>query len=338
MEKNNWYRTDLLDETEEFINHRTKEQREKLHDASGIKVLEEDRQRVKITRVDVNSNGAEEIGKKQGTYYTLTIPTLTTDDEDGFKQLGKVLAEELTTLHPYIKGNTDNKVLIIGLGNKTITPDAVGPLTIDELQNSVKPIQERCIIYAPGVTGQTGYETSSFIKALAEQIKPALVIVIDALATRASNRLCKTIQMTDTGIHPGSGVGNMRLEISKETIGCPVTAIGLPTVVDGPVLIADAVDTLFKSIAAKIHEKNSPSSALSVTPWRPSDTSNMSLDVLKPIFGEWSTWPKEERLQLFEESLVGHDRLFVTPKNIDEWVHNYAYLISDTLTEWIEST
>lgn len=77
---------------------------------------------------------------------------------------------------------------------------------------------------------------------------------------------------------------------------------------------------------------------MSVTPWRPSDTSKVDLEVIKPIFGEWSTWPKEERLQLFEESLVGHDRLFVTPKNIDEWVHNYAYLISDTLTEWIEST
>ncbi|ETT82371.1 GPR endopeptidase [Viridibacillus sp. FSL R5-0477] len=338
MENNKWYRTDLVDETEEFINHKTAEERETLRESTGIKVLEEERGRVKITRVDVDSSGAEEIGKKEGTYFTFTVPTLTPDDEEGFKQLGEVLAEELTTLHPFIKDNKDGKVLIIGLGNKTITPDAVGPLAIDELQNSATSIQERCIIYAPGVTGQTGYETSSFIKALAEQIKPELVIVVDALATRASNRLCKTIQMTDTGIHPGSGVGNMRKEISKETIGCPVTAIGLPTVVDGPVLIADAVDTLFQSIAAKIQEKNSPSSALSVTPWRPSDTSKVDLEVIKPIFGEWSTWPKEERLQLFEESLVGHDRLFVTPKNIDEWVHNYAYLISDTLTEWIEST
>ncbi|RKJ15394.1 GPR endopeptidase, partial [Butyricicoccus sp. 1XD8-22] len=116
----------------------------------------------------------------------------------------------------------DSKVLVIGLGNKTITPDAVGPFAIDAIQSqhSDNP-NDHFIMYAPGVTGQTGFETSDFIHALVEKINPALVLVIDALATRGSSRLCKTIQITNTGIHPGSGVGNQRTEVSKEVFGVP---------------------------------------------------------------------------------------------------------------------
>ena len=117
-------------------------------------------------------------------------------------------------------------------------------------------------VYAPGVTIQTGLETADFVKAVAAEIKPDLLIVIDALAARDSSRLCRTIQLTNTGIHPGSGVGNSRKEVSEETMGMPVIAIGIPTVVDGPVLIADAINTMFGYIASKISEKDNPSSRL----------------------------------------------------------------------------
>ena len=153
-------------------------------------------------------------------------------------------------------------------------------------------------VYAPGVTVQTGLETADFVKALVREIKPSLLIVVDALAARDSSRLCRTIQLTDTGIHPGSGVGNSRKELSKETLGLPVIAIGIPTVVDGPVLVADAIDRMFGFIASKIEEENSPSSRLSVTPWLHSADKDADRSKLKPIFGEWSEWTHEDRVKL----------------------------------------
>ena len=196
---------------------------------------------------------------------------------------------------------------------------------------------EQFIMYAPGVTGQSGFETKEFVGALVDKIKPGLVIVIDALATRSSERLCRTIQVTDTGIHPGSGVGNERAEISKESLGVPVTAIGIPTVVEATVLLADAIDAVFRSIAAKIAEKGAPSSKLSVTPWQPSSSTPIDYSVLKPIFGEWSTWTKGERVQLLQETFQNRERLIVTPKECDIWLMHYAMLVSNSLFRWIKA-
>ena len=162
-------------------------------------------------------------------------------------------------------------------------------------------------VYAPGVTIQTGLETADFVKAVAGEIKPDVLIVIDALAARNSSRLCRTIQLTNTGIHPGSGVGNSRKEISEDTLGLPVIAIGIPTVVDGPVLIADAIDTMFGYIASKINEKDNPSSRLSVTPWLHTENKDADRSNLLPIFGDWASWPHEDRIQLFEEVLTNHE-------------------------------
>ena len=195
---------------------------------------------------------------------------------------------------------------------------------------------EQFIMYAPGVTGQSGLETKEFVEALVNKAQPTLVIVIDALATRSSDRLCRTIQLTNTGIHPGSGVGNERAEISYESLGVPVTAIGIPTVVEATVLLADAIDNVFRSIAAKIQEKNAPSKKLSVTPWQPSASTPIDYQVLKPIFGEWSTWTKEDRIQLLEETFHNRERLIVTPKECDIWLTHYALLVSNSLFKWIK--
>lgn len=333
----NWSRTDLIDEADEVVQHQTKQQKEKLEESSGVQIDEFQENRVKITKVTVDKIGEEKIGKKEGTYITLSVPTLTIEDEHGFKQLEAAFMKYLNDIHKRVNLNKDSKILVIGLGNKTITPDAIGPFAIDSMQmEQLDNPNENLIMYAPGVTGQTGFETSEFVHALVEKIKPSLVLVIDALATRGSSRLCKTIQITNTGIHPGSGVGNQRTEISEQVLGVPVTAIGIPTVVDATVIIADAVETVFRSIAAKIQERDKPSRKLSVSSWTPDPDARIDLSVLKPIFGEWSTWSNNDRLQLFQEVLSSHpERLIVTPKEVDIWINKYSYLISKGLFEWV---
>jgi len=334
MQNLNWQRTDLIDESEEVVLHQTKEQKDTLEQSSGIQIEDRTAGRVKITDVLVDSEGEKQIGKKEGQYITLSVPTLTLDDHDGFEQLENELLVNFKKMHEAISWNKDDKILIIGLGNRTITPDAIGPYLIDHL-HSLDVIDEKFVMYAPGVTGQTGYETGEFVAAIAERLKPKLIIVVDALATRASNRLCKTIQLTNTGIHPGSGVGNQRKEISYEMLGIPVTAIGIPTVVDAPVLIADAVELMMRSIAARVAERSKPSSKLSLSSWQPDINKELDMSVVKPIFGEWATWSKEERQQLFEETFAGsHTQLMVTPKEADYWIDNYAKLVSTMLMKW----
>jgi len=331
-----WSRTDLIDENEQIVKTATKREKEKLEESSGITVEEWDEQRVKMSRVSVDAKGAEQIQKKEGLYITMSMPTLSVSDTEGLMQLEKILAKQLKEMHAPLKLTKDQPILIIGLGNKTITPDAVGPFAIDSMQQKYGDDMELpFIMYAPGVTGQTGLETAEFIEALVRKVNPQLVIVIDALATRASNRLCKTIQLTNTGIHPGSGVGNERAEIAEETLNVPVTAIGVPTVVEGTVLLADAIESLFRAIAGKIQEKQMPSNALSVLPWQPNEKAQINYELVRPIFGEWSTWAKEERLKLLEETFIGRERLIVTPKEVDIWITNYSLLISNALFNWV---
>lgn len=337
MSEIQWNRTDLIDETEEVVVHQTKQQKEKLQQSSGIEVEESREGRVLITKVTVDATGEQQIGKKKGQYVTLSMPTLGAEDEAGFKQLEKTFLKYLDEMHPNLKWEQGQKVLVIGLGNRTITPDAVGPYAIDLLHSGeLGETPEALIMYAPGVTGQTGYETSEFVAAIAERVRPNCIFVIDALATRASERLCKTIQLTNTGIHPGSGVGNVRQEISYEKLGIPVTAIGVPTVVDAPVIIADAVETMMQHIASRIEERDKPSSRLSVGAMPMYVTKHTDLSVLRPIFGEWSTWTKEDRRTLFEEVFQSHpERLIVTPKEVDVWIHDYAKLIARVMLKWV---
>ncbi|MFJ8512685.1 GPR endopeptidase [Lysinibacillus xylanilyticus] len=334
MQNFNWQRTDLIDESEEVVLHQTKEQKDKLKESSGIQIEDRNTGRVKITDVLVNAEGEKQIGKKKGKYITLSVPTLTLEDQDGFEQLEEELLVNFKNMHESMSWKEDDKILIIGLGNRTITPDAIGPYLIDHL-HSLDVIDEKFVMYAPGVTGQTGYETGEFVAALAERLKPKLIIVVDALATRASDRLCKTIQLTDTGIHPGSGVGNQRKEISYEMLGIPVTAIGVPTVVDAPVLIADAVEVMLRSIAARVAERSKPSSKLSLSSWQPDINKELDMSLVEPIFGEWATWSKEERQELFAETFAAsHKQLMVTPKEADYWVDKYAILVSSMLMKW----
>lgn len=342
MEKFDFYRTDLLVESEEMVRHQTESEKETLEESKGIIFNESTHGRIKLTEVIVNEIGEKRIGKKKGNYITLTVPTLTPNDNEEMAKLSELLIEKLDGIIADKQRIANGKILFIGLGNREVTPDAVGPLAMDRLREIVPEYFSEdggeVFVYAPGVTIQTGLETADFIKAVVSEVKPDLLIVIDALAARDSSRLCRTIQLTDTGIHPGSGVGNSRKEVSEETLGLPVIAIGIPTVVDGPVLIADAIDTMFGYIASKIDEENSPSSRLSVTPWLRSEDKDVDRSVLKPIFGDWAEWPHEERVQLFEEVLTNHElRTFVSPKEVDAWVALYAERLSASLSSWVRS-
>ena len=340
MEQRNLMRTDLIDEATEVVQHRTKKEKDTLHETPGIKMNEERRGRVHITHIETDASGAESIGKKAGTYITLNVPTLTAEDNEGFKELEQQFISSLQDIHQQVNLSPQSKVLVVGLGNRTITPDAIGPLAIDRFHEEMftLPIEfGHLVFYAPGVTGQTGLETGEFVKAIAERVKPDLILVIDALAARNQDRLCKTVQITNTGIHPGSGVGNTRNEISFESLGVPVTAIGVPMVVDAPVLIVEAIETVFKVISNQISESSKPSSALSIGPWLRSADEPVNVEAIKPIFGEWAGWSSNEIRGLLEEVLPPHhQQLFVTPKETDAWVLRHAELIQTSVIKWLQ--
>lgn len=204
---------------------------------------------VRVTTICVrNERGAEALGKPKGTYVTLESAVPLTD-RPLLSSLRRLLSAELCKLLP-----NHGTILVAGLGNESITPDALGPRAARRLfatrhingeiarvtgfQN-LRPVAAFC----PGVLGQTGIETAEILESVVRGISPSAVIVIDALSSRRLSRLGTTVQLTDTGLSPGSGVGNKRAEISLSTLGVPVIAVGVPTVVDGATLIADWLDS-----------------------------------------------------------------------------------------------
>ncbi len=212
---------------------------------NGVESQEEVNGDIKITRIKIkNSVGEKAIGKPIGTYVTVEMPPLTDNGE-----LNEVIVDSISgELQKFLPQS--GLVLVAGLGNTSITPDAIGPKTANgilatrhiegEIARSIGLDDMRPVaVIAPGVLGQTGIETGEIIAGIAELIKPTAVIVIDALASRCLSRLGCTVQMSDAGICPGSGVGNKRAEISKRTVGVPVIAVGVPTVVDAVTLAQD---------------------------------------------------------------------------------------------------
>ncbi|QTD41646.1 GPR endopeptidase [Sporosarcina sp. Te-1] len=341
MGQHDYYRTDLVVEDDEMVRHQSKSEKEKLEETKDVLFDEIRHGRIILTKVRILPEAEERIGKKAGSYVTLTLPTLRYDDKEGIEDMTKLLMKQLDDMLEEIHLPPEGKILFIGLGNREVTPDAIGPLTMDRMTEIVPKYFSdegaEVYVYAPGVTIQTGLETAEFVGAVIDKIKPDVLIVIDALAAKDSSRLCRTIQMTDTGIHPGSGVGNSRKEVSKETLGIPVIAIGIPTVVDGPVLIADAIDTMFSYIASKIEDESRPSSKLTVSNWLYEVNKEADRSKLIPIFGDWSSWPHEDRIQLFEEVLSNRElNTFISPKEIDAWVYLYADALSSALFKWID--
>ncbi len=236
----------------------SKERLEKDRDEMRGVVFEEqfdEKRNVTITRVKIETeNGAKAVGKPVGTYLTLEAPDMAMADEGSHREVSEVLAEQLQLL----LGQSIESVLVVGLGNREVTPDALGPEVIGNLYITRHILREyghyafpkRKVAsisgIVPGVMAQTGMETLEIVKGIIKETQPQCVIAIDALAARSVKRLGKTIQLADTGINPGSGVGNHRKGLNQETLGVPVIAIGVPTVVDAATIVYDVCQDVDK--------------------------------------------------------------------------------------------
>ncbi len=214
----------------------------------GVEAIDDSREGYPVNRVRITSAaGAQALGKPEGTYVTILLDGLAQREEDAFGRAARALAEELKALLP---PSQRSAALVVGLGNRAITPDAVGPLVADHTmvtRHLVEQVPEHFGSFRPvaalatGVLGTTGVESGEITAALVREIRPSCVLAVDALASRSLDRICRTIQIADTGIVPGSGVGNARAALSRETLGVPVIAIGVPTVVDAATLCADVL-------------------------------------------------------------------------------------------------
>ncbi len=217
----------------------------------GVKYEEENINSFNVARLHIqNEDGAKEIGKPIGHYVTVGFPGRENFDDEKTEKLINAVSNEIKKLAESMCPSGINSILVAGLGNRKITSDSLGPNCTDNIsitrhlnyQDSEKKYFPEVSAIAPGVLAQTGIETVELIRGAAENCHPSLVIAVDALASRSVGRLASTIQLSDTGIAPGSGIGNHRKKISSETIGFPVMAIGVPTVVDSATLVLDALE------------------------------------------------------------------------------------------------
>lgn len=206
----------------------------------GVAAREEQAEGMTVTRVEIlDQEGARALGKPEGTYLTLDVSPLWRREEDAFPRAVRAVAALLGPLLP-----EEGPVLAAGLGNQAMTPDALGPRSLDHLLvtrhlGEVLPQLRPVAGLGAGVLGTTGMEVAEWVRGAAEQVRPAAVIVVDALAARDLERLCATVQIADTGLVPGSGVGNHRMALNRETLGVPVISVGVPTVVDAETIARD---------------------------------------------------------------------------------------------------
>lgn len=273
-------RTDLALEAREIWAESAQERIE------GVEAVESTREGYPVTTVRVTSEqGAHALGKPMGTYITLELAGLRRREADAFPRAATALAEELKRLLALKKGDS---VLVVGLGNQAITPDNIGPGAVNHTlatRHLVEQVPEHFGHFRPvaaltaGVLASTGVESSELVRAVTDRIKPACVIAIDALASRSLKRVCTTIQLADTGITPGSGVGNHRSALNRETLGVPVIALGVPTVVDVATLCADVLAEAGKG-DLEPEALNGVGSGLMVTP---RDIDQSAADLAKVI-------------------------------------------------------
>lgn len=302
------FRTDLADERRDLYKKANNVENE----VEGIESQQEDvNEKIKITRVKITSEqGEQAIGKPKGEYITIDIKKINLLTEEELEDASKTLAEELKRLIGE-KIEFKDDVLIVGLGNEEVTPDALGPNVIKNVEitrhiinylpqyidENTRPVSA----IAPGVLGTTGIETLEIIKGVVEHIKPKLLIVIDALASRSMERISSTIQISNTGIVPGAGVGNTRKEISENTLSIPVIAIGIPTVVETAVVVNDALNIFIEKLQQEAK-------------------SNDYLNEIK----------EKDNYEEIKEALLPKDFNFiVTPKEIDELVLNMGKVVAN---------
>lgn len=296
---------------------------------------------VKITRVEVEKDMEEELNKKKGAYITIEFDDVTNYEDR--EKIGKCFEIEIKKLLNKLNIKEDDDCLIIGLGNEKSTPDALGPLSVKNilvtrhlfiLNTNHKEGLRSVSAVIPDVMGNTGIETSDIIKSIVNTIKPKFIITIDALASSSINRLNKTIQMTDTGIHPGSGIGNSRKEINKDTIGVPVIAIGVPTVVESSIIVNDTIKYLLKHIS--YIKNNFSKSKLTYTKFGnyldKIKNSDLSQEEKKEILGMIGELSEEDKLSLINEVLTSINyNLMVTNTEIDYLILKLSEIIANSL-------
>lgn len=259
-------RTDLAMEAKELVTE----------EISGVEEIQYQKQNMQITHVTIkDKTAAQTMGKPIGKYVTIETKNMGNKDTKNISEVAEVLSEELKSIYTIKK---DDTILIIGLGNQDITPDSVGPKTVREVlvtrhlfEYMPEVMDERmCRVsaLAPGVLGTTGIETGEIVFGLVEKIKPTLVLAVDALVSLHAQRVATTIQMTDTGIHPGSGVGNKRRALNTETLGVPVIAIGVPTILDTGGFFRENLFSFIESIPKEmISEKQKDNLMTRVSFW-----------------------------------------------------------------------
>lgn len=333
-------RTDLAVEAKDMY----VAEEEKSSSIPGVIVKDRTEDYVKVSYVTIDEEGAELIHKKAGSYVTIYADGVKRQDTDRQTSAARVLAKELEVLLHKNNVKKGDKGLIVGLGNWQVTPDALGPMTINKVlvtnhlfelkHESVSDGYRAVASISPGVMGVTGMETSNIIASIIESFQPEFVIAVDALASRSIERINETIQLTDTGIHPGSGVGNKRKELSRDTLGVPVIAIGVPTVVDAVTIASDTLDYLLKHMGREWKEKDSP--AKSLTPGSLQFSKRDFSDDDLPSDSERTTFlglighlSEEEKRNLIEEVLTPIDRnLVVTPKEVDDFMNDMAHVLA----------
>lgn len=296
---------------------------------------------IKITRVNIDENNGKIIDKKAGNYITIEFSDIT--DFDNKEKVKKIFSDELKKLLNIIHIKDNDSVLVIGLGNDKSTPDALGPLAVDNilvtkylfsLGNVEEGFREVSAI-SPGVMGETGIETSDLIKSIVNTVKPNLVIAIDALASQSLERVNQTIQITDSGIHPGSGIGNKRKEISSDILNIPVIAIGVPTVVDAVTIVSDTINYMYKHFSYTKENMNNPVNRL-ISSGVNYLNKNVKIDEhdKSKLFGIVGNLGADEVKQLIFEVLspIGYN-LMVTPKEVDFVMEKLSDVIGNGINE-----
>lgn len=300
------FRTDLALERKDIY-----QKVNKLQEIDGVESAEEDiNENIKVSRVKItNQNGEQSLGKPVGNYITVDVKKLKLAGEEEIQKTAETVSNELRKI---IDLHTDKQgdILVVGLGNIYVTPDSLGPKVINEIDvtrhiikylpqyidEGTRPVSA----ISPGVLGTTGIETVEILKGIVDNIQPKLLIVIDALASRSIERISSTIQISDTGIVPGAGVGNTRQEISKSTLGIPVVAIGIPTVVELATLVSDGIDIFIDRLQDKAE-------------------SNEYLNKLQ----------QNDKYEEVKEALnVGEYNMIVTPKEIDDLIENMKDIVA----------
>lgn len=290
----------------------------------GVSVHEQQEGDVTVTTVQIDKEGEAQMGRRSGTYVTIESKMIRDGGMKEYAQASSVLAREVRRFLQQANVPDDGKCLVAGLGNRQVTPDSLGPRTIERLivtnhlftlhpeyvQTGYRPVSAM----APGVMGMTGMETGDVLLSIVAQEQPAALIVIDSLASRSIERLNATIQLTDTGIHPGAGIGNRRKEISRETAGVPVIAIGIPTVIDAATLAHNSME----KVTAHLEEKTNQSG----TAWK------------ETLLGKVGLLSDEEKHELIQSVLTpAGENMIVTPKEADLFLHRASAMIASALNE-----